>query len=159
MAADSNRHGLVKSRVCRPIPSGMSTLGESRSPHQGTEGGFSLIEILVVLLIIAVLAAIAVPFFLRQREESYRAQIRASLKHVSIAMESHADANQGDYDTGPPTIPMLEDEEGFRPTAGVTVALVTVSDNSYCFQAQREGLDETWRYSSAEGQPTLGVCP
>lgn len=53
------------------------------------EKGFTLIEILVVVLIIGILAAIAIPIFLNQRRQALDAQLKADMKTVAAWMETN----------------------------------------------------------------------
>lgn len=53
------------------------------------EGGFTLIEILVVILIIGILAAIAVPVFMNQRKVSVDARVLSDVKNIALATETY----------------------------------------------------------------------
>ena len=53
-------------------------------------GGFTLVEIMIVVAIIALLAAIAVPNFLRARKRSQAARILEDLRLVDGAMDQYA---------------------------------------------------------------------
>jgi prepilin-type N-terminal cleavage/methylation domain-containing protein len=53
-------------------------------------GGFTLIEIMIVILIIAVLLAIAIPNFLRARETSRARTCQANLRMIETAKEQWA---------------------------------------------------------------------
>ena len=62
------------------------------------ESGFTLIEILVVILIIGILSAIAVPVFLNQRKQALDAQLKSDMKTVAAWMETNKVKNSdGEY--------------------------------------------------------------
>ena len=53
-------------------------------------GGFTLDEIMIVVAIIALLAAIAVPSFLRARKRSQATQIKNDLRMIDSAVDQYA---------------------------------------------------------------------
>jgi type IV pilus assembly protein PilA len=53
------------------------------------DGGFTLPEILVVLIIIGILAAIAIPVFLNQRRKGYDAGVKSDLRNAATAQETY----------------------------------------------------------------------
>ena len=53
-------------------------------------GGFTLVEIMIVVAIIALLAAIAVPGFLRARKRSQASKILNDLRMISGAVDQYA---------------------------------------------------------------------
>jgi prepilin-type N-terminal cleavage/methylation domain-containing protein len=53
-------------------------------------GGFTLVEIMIVVAIIALLAAIAVPGFLRARKRSQASKIINDLRLIDAAMDQYA---------------------------------------------------------------------
>jgi type IV pilus assembly protein PilA len=127
---------------------------ESPSP---AERGFTFIELLVVILTIAILAAIAYPVFISERDKSYRARVQSALKNGELAMESYAAGHDGDYSGA--SVPGLRAEEGLRYPARVDLSLAELSANSYCLEATDEGLPgETWSLDQAGGAPRPGVC-
>ena len=59
--------------------------------------GFTLVEIMIVVAIIALLAAIAIPNLLRAKMTSNDALAKATLRAMSTAAESYGTANNGNY--------------------------------------------------------------
>ncbi len=61
--------------------------------HKGVKG-FSLVEILIVVAIIAILASIAVPWFTTYRLKAYKAQLDSDSKNVYTAAQAYLADNQ-----------------------------------------------------------------
>ncbi len=59
--------------------------------------GFTLVEIMIVVAIIALLAAIAIPNLLRAKMSSNDAMAKATLRAMSTGSEAYATANSGSY--------------------------------------------------------------
>ena len=51
--------------------------------------GFTLIEILMVVVIIGILAALAIPKFSRSKSMTYSASIKQDLRTLSVAQEDY----------------------------------------------------------------------
>lgn len=62
----------------------------SRIAMRRRKGGFTLIEIMIVVLIIGILLAIAIPNFMRAREVSRAKSCIANLKQIQTAKEQWA---------------------------------------------------------------------
>ena len=61
--------------------------------------GFTLVEIMIVVAIIALLAAIAIPNLLRAKMSANDAAAKATLKSLSTVSETYATSNSGNYPT------------------------------------------------------------
>ena len=61
--------------------------------------GFTLVEIMIVVAIIALLAAIAIPNLLRARLTANESAAQATLRTISTALETYAAAHNGAYPT------------------------------------------------------------
>ncbi|MCD4781488.1 MAG: prepilin-type N-terminal cleavage/methylation domain-containing protein [Candidatus Omnitrophica bacterium] len=59
--------------------------------------GFTLVEIMIVVAIIALLAAIAIPNLLRAKVSSNEALAQSTLRTLSTSAETFATANNGNY--------------------------------------------------------------
>lgn len=57
---------------------------QKRLEERENEGGFTLVELLVVIIIIGILAAIAIPLYLNQQAKAKDSSLQSDLKNAQI---------------------------------------------------------------------------
>ena len=90
------------------------------------KSGFTLVEIMIVVLIIAMLAAIAIPSFVRARQRSRTSTCINNLRQIESAKEQYAmEANLADGD-GVAAITWTDYIKSGQPTCPIGNAAYTV---------------------------------
>jgi prepilin-type N-terminal cleavage/methylation domain-containing protein len=90
-----------------------------------TRRGITLVEMVVVVLVLGILAAIAIPRYSGSKDKAYLASIKADLVSAAIYEEQYAAENHGQYFSGVAT--SNAPVEGFRASKDVTVTLVAAN--------------------------------
>jgi type IV pilus assembly protein PilA len=109
--------------------------------------GFTLIELLLVVAILGLLAAIAIPQFIAYRTRAIDVQMKNDLKNAAMAMESYF----AEFKVYPAAVGSIS-SLGFRQTNGVGLAIAVTTPTSFTLTASApNGSQPTFTYNSTTG--------
>ena len=125
-----------------------------------SESGFTLVELLVVMLILGLLAAIAIPAFFNQRIKAQDSEAKSIAKTAQTALETYATDNNGKY-TGA-TQAELKKIEPTLPSAtsgANAITTLTVADSSYTITVTSESGNTFSIVRATDGSLTYPCTP
>jgi type II secretion system protein G len=90
------------------------------------ESGFTLIELLVVITIIGILAAIALPNYIKAKDKAKEAEVKANCHTLQIALERYATDHSGAY----PSYILGGDTRGWDERSGCRALTLPPSEDT-----------------------------
>jgi type IV pilus assembly protein PilA len=127
-----------------------------------SESGFTLVELLVVMLILGLLAAIAIPAFFNQRDKAKDADAKSGARTAQTAIETYSTDNNGTY-VGATTANLTTIENTLanydgNPTSEPTLAVGGLGTNTYAITVTQPDTSNTFTITRLAGGQVTYTC-
>ena len=117
-----------------------------------SQQGFTLIELLIVVAIIGILAAIAIPQYAQYRTSAMNSAAQSELKNVQTSLEGYYTTQGYAYPehSSPTTVSSMTDLD-FSPSEEVTVRYQSPSNQTFEICSYHDGGDKMYGVNSTLG--------
>lgn len=148
--ATSPRRGAAPPGRVDARPSARTT--HLRTVARDGEDGFTLVELLVVVLMLVALVGIAVPTFVGQQDRAQRAAVQSELRTAAIALESYR-ARNGEY-----RAEALDDASwGFVRSLDVVTHAGPIAGDTFCVRAWFNAVELGEERSAVDLDPDVNA--
>ena len=122
-------------------------MGSGQAHRNSSAAGFTLLELIVVVAVLGILAAIAIQQFQLHRARAVDASMRSDLKNAALAMESY----YGEfllYPSSEAAILLV----GYKKTSGVSLSINVPTPSTFTITASKpHGSQPSFTFDSATG--------
>jgi len=130
---------------------------EKLRQRSNDQSGFTLVELLVVMLILGILAAIAIPTFFNQREKANDAEAKEMVRTAQTAMETYAVDNNNSY-TGATATKL----KAIEPTIDDARLAVTIGTGTVAYTLEATAKNTAHKFKiqrNTDGSTTFTCTP
>lgn len=120
---------------------------------KNSRAGFTIVELLIVIVVIAILAAITLVAFNGVQRRAAEASVRSDLNNASKLVESYKVINSA-Y---PLSLTAVNDNRGYSASAGNSAQYSSTDGSTFCLTISRGDISFNIKNSSLT--PTEGACP
>jgi len=131
-----------------------------KAKNRSHEEGFTLIEVSVVVLIMGILAAIAIPIYSKQQTEAHISGIKSDITHTASNLSQWQTKTGYNAEPTATEFTKLKVQSTTDTTISLSVYNQSTDSMDFCVQGQRTigGKAYIYNFSSVSKQLNEGAC-